>query len=330
MEETITERLHFISSGKQHKISTFAEDVSRGLSALPKYLNPQYFYDREGSLLFEEISEQPEYYPTRTELSILEKNAEEISRLFSPETVLVELGSGSARKTRTLIEAFIRRFGRLHFIPVEISPSILRQSSEILLNDYQELSITAVAAEFETGLQAISTQLKRPKLIVWLGSSIGNFDQQHAANFLRQLSQLMNPRDRLLIGMDLVKDVKILEAAYNDAADVTAAFNLNLLKRINRELGGHFDLQKFTHCAFFNREKERIEMHLVSERPQLVAIDALKMDIHFKGGESIHTENSHKYRQETIGSLADKANLKLEKQWIDEKNWFCVNLFSAN
>lgn len=324
------DRLRLVSLDTDAHLASFADDVRAGLTASPKRLSCRYFYDEAGSQLFEEICELPEYYLTRTERGILERCAGEIASLFPGDTALVELGSGSAVKTRLLIEAFLGRHGALRYIPIDISQSILEESSLALLGDYPGLEILGIAAEYRDGLRRLAAETGRPKLVLWLGSNVGNLDRPEAAAFLLRVRETMTPRDRLLMGVDMRKDRATLEAAYDDARGVTARFNLNLLERINRELGGGFDLRAFRHRAVYNEEAGRIEMYLRSLREQRVRIEGLDLDLAFAAGEAVHTENSYKYSPAELRELAAAAGFRLERQWTDERGFFTENLLAPD
>lgn len=305
---------------------SFAEDVREGLSAKPKWLAPKYFYDAPGSELFERICDLPEYYLTRTENSILDRYSQEIAEWMGEDAVLVELGSGSSTKTRHLIEALLRRHDELHYVPVDVSESILLTSARSLAEDYADLEITAYVAEYHTALRRLHEEDWHRKTIVFLGSNIGNFDSGAAERFLVLTRETMSEEDRLLMGVDLLKERRILEAAYNDAQGVTARFNLNILARINRELGGHFDLKTFRHRATFNERESRVEMHLESRILQNVPIDAISYTAHFERSETIHTENSYKYSIDQLRSLLHRTGFEIETMWQDERGWFSLNL----
>ena len=307
----------------------FADDVKAGLSAAPKRLSCRFFYDGYGSSLFEEICALPEYYLTRAEQEILEANAEEIAARFQRDVTLLELGSGSAIKTRVLIEALSQRQDCLQFVPIDISPNALEQSSRDLRGFYPDLEVTPVAAEYRQGFARAHQLVSGTKLILWLGSNIGNFERDEAALFLKSLRQSMSPDDRLLVGIDLRKDGKVLEAAYDDASGVTARFNLNILNRINRELGGTFDATRFRHEAVYDEDEGRVEMYLVSDRIQFVNIADLECTIRFGREERIHTENSYKYSVAEVEQLARSGGLHLEKQWIDDGHRFSLNLLAC-
>jgi len=304
---------------------TFAAEVARGLSARPKRLECRFLYDAAGSELFEQICELPEYYPTRAERSILEKHAPAIAARVPDASQLIELGSGSATKTRLLIEALLAHQPELCFAPIDISPSALEDASESLLNRFPNLSIDAAATEYETGLELLVDDTDQ-RLLAWLGSSIGNLDREEAVAFLASVRQKLNPEDRFLLGIDLRKDPTRLERAYDDSQGVTAEFNLNLLRRINRELGGDFALDRFSHMARYDDARGRVEMHLVSEVAQEVRIESLGRSFEFAAGETIHTENSYKYAEAEIDELADRSGWACENRWLDAQGLFSLSL----
>jgi len=304
--------------------TTFAGDVRRGLTASHKFLLPQYFYDALGSALFGAICELPEYYVTRAETEVLAANGAAIAAAFGAPVRLVELGSGSARKTRLLFDALLARQRELHYAPVDIDPHVLEASARELLTAYPQLRVHAVAADFQNiaGAFAALPPSDDPTVVLFLGSTIGNLERNDAADLLRSIRAVLRPDDALFLGADLVKPLDVLLPAYDDPLGVTAAFNLNLLARINRELGGHFDLSRFAHRALFNADASRIEMHLVSRGAQRVAIDALALEVDFADGESIHTENSHKYDSAMLEALAADGGFRVEARWTDTRQWF--------
>jgi L-histidine N-alpha-methyltransferase len=306
-----------------------AEDVRRGLTKEPKRFLPKYFYDQLGSQLFEAICLLPEYYLTRAENEILEHYADEIVSSLAGNTTLLEMGSGSASKTRLIIEALLRKQPELLFIPVDISASALDSSSRILLQSYPQLSIEAYAADYFAGLTELRKKPRARTLALFLGSNISNFDPDEALKFLRALRQVLRERDALLLGADLKKEKSILEAAYNDALGVTAAFNLNVLTRINRELGGNFDLRAFQHHAYYNEEVGRVEIYIESTREQTVTISELEMEVEFAEGEQIHTENSYKYDLSDIAKLAAETGFTRARTWLDKEQQFSSNLLLA-
>lgn len=320
-------RLEVKIAPEDKSVASFASDVLEGLSQKPKSIPPKYLYDKMGSELFEKICELPEYYPTRTERGILEGYADEMAEGAVEDMVLAELGSGSSTKTRMLIEAILDRCDHLHYMPIDFSRSILVESAERLLEEFPGLRVTALVSDYYTALAALKKHPATKKMILFLGSSIGNFEISEAVELVQKIRAAMNGEDEALIGIDLKKDPAILEPAYDDAQGVTAAFNLNLLRRINRELDGHFDLNTFRHLAFYNAERGRVEMHLQSEIEQRVPIDRLKKAFFFEKGETIHTENSHKFSIEEIEALGARSDLQLRASWVDDNQWFSLNLF---
>jgi L-histidine Nalpha-methyltransferase len=313
----------------------FARDVLRGLSKRPRSLCPKYFYDETGSALFEEITRQPEYYLTRTEASLLSRWAPSISELVGSDVSLVELGSGSSAKTTILLESLLARYRRLRYLPIDISEAILQETANELDRRYPTLEVTPIASQYEPGLSRASVLVADEDgagpgsmLVLFLGSSIGNMEPGESIEFLARVRRKLGTRDRLLVGFDLVKDDALLDAAYNDAAGVTARFNLNLLSRINRQLEGEFDLERFSHRAFFDRGESRIEMHLVSLARQEVPVRALDRSFAFEHGETIHTESSYKYTPTAIDDLAGSAGLTVASMFTDEKGWFALALLA--
>ena len=294
-------RLFIHNLVKRDPLANLADDVRKGLSAHPKRFLPKYFYDQLGSQLFEAICLLPEYYLTRAENEILKRYADEIAASVDGQITLVEMGSGSASKTRLIIEALLRRQSQLLFMPVDISASALESSSRILLQSYprarrSKLTLPTISA----GLAELGKKPRHRTLALFLGSNISNFDPDEALRFLRAMRSVLNKGDALLLGADLKKDPAILEAAYNDALGVTSAFNLNVLARINRELGGTFDLRAFKHRAFYNDATGRIEIYIQSLFNQRVRIEKLDLEVEFAAGELIHTENSYKYDMDGI------------------------------
>lgn len=306
-----------------------AEDVRRGLSSKPKRFLPKYFYDELGSQLFEAICLLPEYYLTRAEDEILRRYADEIVTSVAGDTTLLEMGSGSASKTRLLIEALLRKQQDLKFIPVDISATALDSSSRILLQSYPQVRIEAYAADYFAGLAELKKTKRARTLALFLGSNISNFDSGESHRFLHALRDVLDEGDALLLGADLKKDRQVLEAAYNDALGVTAAFNLNVLARINRELKGDFDLRAFQHLAFYNEEVGRVEIYIESTREQTVSIRSLDMQVNFGEGEQIHTENSYKYDLGDIAQLASDTGFTRARTWLDSQERFSSNLLLA-
>lgn len=314
---------------KREPRAGLAEDVRRGLATKPKRFLPKYFYDELGSQLFEAICLLPEYYLTRAENEILSRYADEIVAEVDGDITLIEMGSGSASKTRLIIEALLRKQRELLFIPVDISASALDSSSRILLQSYPQLKIEAYAGDYFAGLTELA-KTKRPRtLALFLGSNISNFDPPEALKFMRALREVLQEGDAVLLGADLKKDRGILEAAYNDALGVTAAFNLNVLARINRELGGNFDLREFRHHAFYNEDLGRVEIYIESLREQTVVIKDLETEVEFHPGEQIHTENSYKYALSDIARLAAETGFTRGRTWLDSEERFSSNLLLA-
>jgi L-histidine N-alpha-methyltransferase len=322
-------RLLLRSPRIEDSLSAFRFDVKEGLSAARKWLPCRYLYDARGSELFEKICGLEEYYLSRAEAEILEARADEIVSLSPRGASLLELGSGSSRKTRLLIEGFLRSQGSLRYLPVDIARSMLEESCLRLMADYPALTIEALAGDYQDGMRLLRAESRRPKLILWLGSTLGNLHRPDAAALLEGLACRSSPEDRFLVGIDLRKDRRTLELAYDDHQGVTARFNLNLLQRINRELGGRFEPATFHHCAFYHQEEGRVEMHLVSDRSQRVAIEALGFEAYFATGEPIHTENSYKYSPQEIEELGRASRLRLERTWLDSGRRFSLNLFSC-
>ena len=307
-----------------------AEDVRSGLSASPKRLFPKYFYDELGSQLFEAICLLPEYYLTRAENEIFANYSDEIVSEISAEKVsLIEMGSGSASKTRLIIEALLKRQSELLYIPVDISATALEQSSRVLLQSYPRLRIKAYASDYYEGIRALGQQQRERSLALFLGSNIGNFDPEEAHTFLRAMRGVLKIGDALLLGADLRKEREILEDAYDDALGITSAFNLNLLTRINRELEADFNVRAFRHQAIYNEESGRVEVYIVSNTRQTVTIRSLDLEIHFAEGERIHTENSHKYDLAGLSQLASATGYTRSRSWLDSGEQFSSNLFIA-
>lgn len=305
--------------------ASFLDDVLRGLSAPQKLLPPKHFYDAEGSRLFEAICELPEYYPTRTEMAIMREHVPEIARLLGPDVELIELGSGASVKTRLLIEQARPAL----YVPVEISDAALRSASARLAEQFPWLHVCAVRADFSRPLRmpnftGVPVGLK---VAYFPGSTIGNFTPEESLAVLRNVRELAGTSGRLLIGVDLKKDRRVLEAAYDDAAGVTAQFNLNLLARINRELGGDFQLKRYRHKAFYDERLGRIEMHLESVYSQFAHVAGQRFD--FKPGETIHTENSYKYTVPEFQAVARRARFEPQHVWTDARNQFSVHLMIA-
>lgn len=320
-------RLEVYFVNTDSKKSTFAEDVKDGLTSANKFLLPKYFYDIRGSDLFEKICSTDEYYVTRTEAEILQNFSDEIACVNEGKELLVELGSGSSIKTEYIIDAFLRSRRHLVYAPIDVSYMAV-QTAKRLIQNFDELKISGIIGEYESGLELITHLYDHSRLIIFLGSSIGNFDFDQAKQFVSFIGSKIGKIDSLLIGFDMRKDANVLNAAYNDSAGYTAEFNLNLLRRINDEMQANFDIDKFEHLSFFNDEESRIEMHIVSLADQEVCIDSINSTIRFRKGERIHTENSYKFTDEMIKELADYAGLQVTKCWQDKKKYFSLCLFN--
>lgn len=300
---------------------SFLDDVLHGLTLARKTLVPKYFYDEVGSNLFEAICALQEYYPTRTELAMMETHAGAMAARMGPDCALIEFGSGASRKSRLLIAASRPRV----YVPIDISREMLRASAEALHRSFASLPVVAVCADYSGNFQlpALDRHGASRRVMYFPGSTVGNFDPEDAVAFLRRLTQLAGPGGGLLIGVDLRKDTATLEAAYDDPQGVTAAFNLNLLARINRELGANFDVRAFRHRVHYDEAHGRIEMHLESLRDQSVRIGTTT--IAFVRGETIHTENSYKYSIDGFQSLAARAGFQPRECWVDDGNLFSVH-----
>jgi len=301
----------------------FRADVLAGLSCPRKRLAAKYFYDAAGSRLFDAITELPEYYPTRTELGILRARAGEMARRCGPRCLLVEPGAGSLSKVRLLLDRLDRPAG---YVPIDVSGDHLRAAAAALADDYPALDVSPVVADFTREFVLPDVPTER-RVVYFPGSTIGNLDPLEADALLRRVARLVGPGGGLLLGIDLRKDVTVLERAYNDRAGVTAAFNRNLLVRINREFGADFDPAAFRHIAFYNAERSRIEMHLVSAAEQRVRVGEAVFG--FRAGESIHTENSYKFDLTEFAGLAAGCGLRVDARWTDPRRYFAVLYLTA-
>ncbi len=305
--------------------ATFLSDVLEGLQRPQKTLPAKYFYDEAGSQLFEAICELEEYYPTRTEVAIMQRTIDEIVALLGPRCLLIEYGSGSSLKTRILLDRLTDPAG---YVPIDISGDFLQEVAATLAADYPDLRIEPVAADYTRPFALPDIQPPpRRRVVYFPGSTIGNFEPSGAAAFLKRAARVCGPGGGLLIGVDLQKDIRVLEAAYDDARGVTASFNKNMLTRINRELGADFDLGRFAHRALYNRSEGRIEMHLVSQQAHAVTISGRRID--FDRCETIHTENSYKYTPAQFARLAARAGFVQERVWTDEASYFSVQYLTV-
>jgi L-histidine Nalpha-methyltransferase len=306
-------------------VPSYAAEIIDGLTAPHKTLPCKLFYDEIGSALFEEITGLPEYYPTRTELEILRKYSREIALAAGCPISVVELGAGTATKTEMLLRALAGRQMRVKFFPVDISPSALAAAKKRLRAELPGALVRPVIADFSDGFHFLR-EISGRKLVLYLGSSIGNFDWNDAIALLRKVRDQLCPGDALLLGTDMVKSPEILVPAYDDAQGVTAEFNKNILRRINREFRGDFDLDSFRHVAEWNAVCSRMEIYLESCKPQVVTLAATGATVRFRAGERIHTENSNKYIPEMVRQLLCVSGFRLEKSWFDDREWFGLHL----
>ena len=305
------------------------QDLISGLQNTPKSIPVRYFYDSQGSQLFEQICQLPEYYPTRTEASILKQYAAEIVEQ-TKAIELIELGSGSSTKTRYLLDAYQDLHTPLYYSPVDVSDTILKDSAYKLLADYPQLKIQGKVATYDQALEQISSYVLGRRTIIFLGSSIGNFKDSECDRFINQVTAVLNPGDYFLLGIDLQKPKKILEAAYNDSQGVTAAFNLNMLQHLNHRFQGNFNLDLFRHQAIYNSNEHQIEMYLIAQQDQLISLKDLNLTLKVNKGEKILTEISRKFNLEQmkqyLGNISDKEaegqNLNLIQTYTDEQQWF--------
>jgi L-histidine Nalpha-methyltransferase len=326
----ITDRFSLHRDPHPVRVATFGDDVRNGLLANPKRLPPKYFYDDLGSALFEAITHLPEYYLTRAEAALLETYAGEIVTSLGEPVELVELGSGSAYKTRKLIAAALERQGSLRYAPIDISPGALIASSRALVDEYARLTVEAYASDYIALLERGGLRHSGGRIMtLFLGSNIGNYEPNAAAELLSALARALKPGDGLLLGTDLKKRIDRLELAYDDPAGVTAAFNKNLLGRINRELGGTFDLRLFDHQAHYDPVRGSVDSFLISHEAQEVALAGLSLSVAFRPHEAIHTESSYKYNRDDLERLAAENGYLLRRQWIDAAGDYALNLLSV-
>ncbi|GAC1653498.1 MAG: L-histidine N(alpha)-methyltransferase [Vulcanimicrobiaceae bacterium] len=323
----ISDRLEIVAASHPVHVATFAEDVASGLQLAPRTLPAKYFYDDLGSALFEAITRLPEYYLTRAETEILREYGWEIVRSLEAPFDMLELGSGSAVKTRLLIEETLRVQRALHYCPIDISPDALRESAASLVASYSNLSITGYAADYFAVLGTPDLTLKRPVLARLLGSNIGNYEPAEANKLLVAIASSLRPGDGLLVGADLKKDRETLELAYNDPTGVTAAFNKNILARVNREFGGDFKLAAFDHVVSYDQERGAVDSFLQARDAQYVRVNDLDLDLEIAAGERIHTESSYKFSLEDLEAAGASAGYDLSHTWYDSRKRFSLNLF---
>ena len=308
---------------------SFAEEISFSLHQNSKFINPKFFYDKKGSELFESICLLPEYYPTRTEISILKKLKHDLPSYLDENINLVELGSGTSVKTRLILDIFTKLQPKTEYFPIDIS-EILTESSEQLLKDYDTLHITGIIDTYEGGLEFLKSYDDKKNLILFLGSSFGNFTPDDGKLFLEKIFSTMKSGDLFLIGLDLVKNKNTLESAYDDSTGVTAKFNLNVLSRINDELDADFDINNFSHYSIYNENAQRIEMNLKSLVSQSVIIGKSNLSLNLDKGELIHTEYSHKYHISQIKKLLSDVGFEFKNMWLDDEKHFSLTLVSKN
>ncbi|HEY9600955.1 MAG TPA: L-histidine N(alpha)-methyltransferase [Allocoleopsis sp.] len=314
------EQLHNISAPSEDEIN-FGSDVIQGLTQTPKTLPPKYFYDDRGSQLFEQICELPEYYPTRTEASILRQYASEIAQLTG-DCELVELGSGSSTKTRLLLDAYNTQSDLLRYVPIDVSAGILESSARQLLCEYPSLNVRGLVSTYELALKQLPPTQLPSRMIFFLGSTLGNLNPQECDVFFSQITDALELGEYFLLGIDLQKPKHLLEAAYNDSQGVTAEFNLNMLKHLNWRFDGNFDPQLFEHWAFYNEQLHQIEMHLRCLKAHTVRLNALDLTVQFDAGETIMTEISRKFNLSVMQQELQVKGLKPLQVWTDPKQWF--------
>jgi L-histidine Nalpha-methyltransferase len=310
--------------------NTFAEDILKGLSATPKFLSSKYFYDDEGSRLFQQIMSLPEYYLTRSEFEIFSTQTKEIFEAFTKnrtEFDLIELGAGDGTKTAVLIDYFLRQNIDFTYTPIDISQEAIDLLSDKFKTEFANLQMNAKVGDYFKILETLKSESSRPKILMFLGSNIGNFGAEQSASFFKSLRGVMNETDLLFVGMDLQKDPRVILAAYDDAQKVTAQFNLNLLRRINRELGANFDLEKFSHYATYHPIEGAARSFLISLETQKVFIESLNQTFHFNAWEPIFMEISQKYNLEMIKNLTQKCGFRVKQNFFDKKNYFVDSLW---
>jgi L-histidine N-alpha-methyltransferase len=304
-------------------------DVIIGLTQKRKSLPAHYFYDSKGSLLFEQICELPEYYPTRTEASILQQYATEIAEVTGA-CELVELGSGSSTKTRFLLTAYQKASLPLYYTPIDVSSSILEESAISLLQEYPSLQIKGLVGTYKNALENLPPSRLSKRMAIFLGGSLGNFSPVECDRFFADVTQVLRSGDYFLLGIDLQKSIDVLEAAYNDRQGITADFNLNMLAHLNKRFEGNFQLDKFKHWAFYDRAEHQIEMHLVSQISQKIRLNALDLDLEMVAGETIRTEISRKFDLQNMQNYLAKMNLNPVKTCVDRNRWFGLILCKKN
>jgi dimethylhistidine N-methyltransferase len=325
----ISECLRYFVPSRIKTQKTFAQELSYSFSQKQKTINPKFFYDEKGSCLFEKICTLPEYYISRTEVALLRQLEEKLPNYLNGDFRLVELGSGSSTKTRILIDILEKSQQHIEYFPIDIS-NFIRESCKELQNDYKNLCITGIIDDYEPALELVKNYDDKNNLIVFLGSSFGNYDPNTGLGLLQKINSLMKSGDLFLLGLDLTKDETVLEKAYNDSQGITAQFNLNVLSRINSELDANFDINKFVHHAVYNKNQNRIEMYLRSLEKQIVDIPKADLVLEVKKDELIHTENSFKFTISQIKEMSAMSNFQIQDIWCDEKRYFGLVLLSKN
>ena len=327
IKHVMDDRLSYFEQTDKKFENTFADELFQSLNQKQKSIDPKFFYDEKGSKLFEKICSLPEYYLTRAEISILKQLEQKFPSYLDGDFRLVELGSGSSTKTQVLIDVLVKLQKHVEYFPIDIS-KILKDSCLKLQYNYKTLHITGIIDNYERGLEFVKDYDDKKNLIVFLGSSYGNFYPEDGLVFLQKINSFMKKNDLFLIGLDLVKEKTILEKAYNDARGVTAQFNLNILTRINSELGGNFDTRKFAHHAIYNENKNRIEIYLRSLSNQTVIIPKSNLVLQIDENELIHTENSHKFTKSQIIEMFGISGFQINDIWYDQNKHFCLALLS--
>lgn len=305
------------------------QDVIEGLSQTQKTLPPKYLYDEQGSILFEQICELPEYYPTRTEASILSDFSHAIAQETGP-CELIELGSGSSTKTRHLLSAYEAFEKEFTYIPVDVSGEILTQSAHQLVEEYPHLTVRGLVGTYEQALEQLPEPPTVPRMVLFIGSTLGNFAPDQSEQFLARVSTSLRTGDYFLLGVDLQKEPEVLQAAYDDAQGVTAAFNLNMLAHLNWRFGGNFELNNFSHRAIYDQDLGRIEMHLDCHTDHTINLQGLNHQVDFKAGESIRTEISRKFKVEELANTLSQHDLMLHQIWTDPQDWFALLLLKRS
>jgi L-histidine Nalpha-methyltransferase len=322
-----------VQNSPEKEMSAFAEDVLRGLSGTPKFLSSRYFYDDEGSRLFQEIMRLPEYYPTRCELEIFSEQSDDILKALSPDGAgfdLIELGAGDGSKTAVLVEHFLANAVDLSYSPIDISQQALDNLSATFNARFSTLTVEPLRGDYFSILRSLKKDTGRRKILLFLGSNIGNFDRDASIDFFSQLREVMSDNDLLFIGFDLHKDPRVIAAAYDDPQGVTAAFNLNLLTRINRELGANFDLSKFSHYAVYRPVEKSARSFLISREIQTVKIESLGRTFAFDEWEAVFMEISQKYTLPAISELAVASGFKVSQNFFDSDRYYCDSLWQPN